>query len=72
MFPRTTIRGIFSPEWFTPENWSELRDVVGGLIRRNELRYSQTIYDGFDNIPSAYHSLYVGSERNRGKVLIKL
>jgi NADPH-dependent curcumin reductase CurA len=72
MFPRTTIRGIFSPEWFTSENWSELRDVLGGLIRRGELKYSQTIYEGFDNIPSAYQSLFVGSDKNRGKVLVKL
>jgi NADPH-dependent curcumin reductase CurA len=72
MFPRTTIRGIFSPEWFTPENWNELRDVVGGLIRRREIKYSQTIHDGFDSIPRAYRSLYVGSEFNRGKVLVKL
>lgn len=72
MFPRTTIRGIFSLEWFTPENWSELRNVLGGLIRQGEIKYSQTIYEGFDNIPSAYQSLYTGSEQNRGKVLVKL
>jgi len=72
MFPRTTIRGIFALEWFTPENWSELRDRLGGLIRRGEIQYSQTIYEGFDNIPSAYQSLYVGSDKNRGKVLVRL
>jgi len=72
MFPRTTIRGIFSPEWFTAENWNELHDVLGGLIRRREIQYSQTIYDGFDSIPAAYHSLFVDSEHNRGKVLVKL
>lgn len=72
MFPRTTIRGIFSLEWFTPENWSELHDVLGGLIRRKDIRYSQTIYDGFDSIPRAYQSLYTASEHNRGKVLVKL
>lgn len=72
MFPRTTIRGIFSLEWFTPENWNELRYGLGGLIRQREIKYSQTIYEGFDSIPSAYHSLYVGSELNRGKVLVKL
>jgi NADPH-dependent curcumin reductase CurA len=72
MFPRATIRGIYVLEWFTPENWAELHDVFGGLIRAGEIKYSQTIYDGFDNIPEAYQSLYVGSERNRGKVLVKL
>jgi NADPH-dependent curcumin reductase CurA len=72
MFPRATIRGIYVLEWFTPENWSELRDVFGGLIRRGEIKYSQTIHEGFDNIPRAYQSLYVGSENNRGKVMVKL
>jgi len=72
MFPRTTIRGIYVLEWFTPENWRELHDVFGGLIRRGEIKYGQTIHEGFDSIPDAYQSLYVGSERNRGKVLVKL
>jgi NADPH-dependent curcumin reductase CurA len=72
LFPRTTIRGIHAQEWFTPENWRELHDALGGLIRRGDIRYSQTIYDGFDTIPDAYQSLYTGSERNRGKVLVKL
>lgn len=72
MFPRATIRGIFSIEWLTPENFSELRDLLGGLIRQGQIKYSQTIYEGFDNIPSAYESLYVGSDKNRGKVLVKL
>jgi NADPH-dependent curcumin reductase CurA len=72
MFPRATIRGIYVLEWFTPENWAELHDVFGGLIRRGEIKYSQTIHQGFDSIPAAYQSLYVGSEHNRGKVLVKL
>lgn len=72
MFPRTTIRGIYVLEWFTPENWDELHDVFGALIRQGKIKYSQTIYDGFDSIVDAYQSLYVGSERNRGKVLVRL
>ena len=72
LFPRTTIRGIHALEWFTPDNWRELHDALGGLIRRGGVRYSQTIYDGFDTIPDAYQSLYTGSECNRGKVLVKL
>lgn len=72
MFPRTTIRGIYSLEWFTEENWNELHEVLGGLVKRGEIRYCQTVYDGFDSIPDAYQSLFVGSEKNRGKVLVKL
>lgn len=71
-FPRATIRGIYVLEWFTPENWTELHEVFGGLIRRGEIKYSQTVLEGFDRIPEAYQSLYVGSEHNRGKVLVKL
>ena len=72
MFPRTTIRGIYCLELFTPENWSELHRELGGLIWRREIKYSQTIYEGFDSILDAYQSLFTGSERNRGKVLLKL
>jgi len=72
MFPRTTIRGIFSLGWFTPENWRALHQDLGGLIRRGEIKYSQTFYEGFDGILDAYQSLFVGSENNRGKVLVRL
>ncbi len=72
MFPRTTIRGIFALEWFTPENWSALRDDLGGHIRRRELVYDQTLFNGFDEIPNAYQSLFNGEARVRGKVLVKL
>jgi NADPH-dependent curcumin reductase CurA len=72
MFPRTTIRGIFAMEWFTEQNWQALHDEVGGLIRRGDLVYHQTVRHGFDEIPRAYQSLYTGSAANRGKVLVEL
>ncbi|GAB7046312.1 MDR family NADP-dependent oxidoreductase [Catenuloplanes indicus] len=72
MQPRTTIRGIFAHEWFTEENLTAMRDELGGMIRRGELRFRQTIYRGFDEIPAAYQSLYVDRSGNRGKVLVEL
>jgi len=72
MFPRATIRGIFSIGWFTSENWLTLHEQLGGLIRRGEIKYNQTFYEGFDRILDAYQSLFVGSENNRGKVLVRL
>jgi NADPH-dependent curcumin reductase CurA len=72
MFPRTTIRGIFSIEWHTEQNWKALHDEVGGAIRRGELVFHQTVRHGFDEIPRAYQSLYTGSAANRGKVLVEL
>ncbi|MFF3003310.1 zinc-binding dehydrogenase [Kitasatospora sp. NPDC057940] len=72
MFPRTTIRGIFSLEWFTEENWSALRQELGALVRSGDLGYQQTVHRGFDNIPAAYRSLYVDRSASRGKVLVEL
>ncbi|MGP4002415.1 MDR family NADP-dependent oxidoreductase [Streptomyces sp. 8N706] len=72
MFPRTTIRGIFAPEWFTEQNWNALHDELGGLVRRGEIAYDQTLRRGFDDIPAAYQSLYVDRAANRGKVLVEL
>lgn len=72
MFPRTTIRGIFSIEWFTDENWEALHADLGAMVRRREIAYDQTIHDGFDNIPAAYQSLFVNRAASRGKVLVKL
>lgn len=72
MFPRTTVRGIFSLEWFTEENWDALHAELGGMVRRGEVGYRQTIHRGFENIPAAYQSLYTDGSANRGKVLVEL
>ncbi|MFF0410708.1 zinc-binding dehydrogenase [Kitasatospora sp. NPDC004745] len=72
MFPRTTVRGIFSLEWFTEENWTALRRDLGGLVRSGDLQYHQTVHRGFDTIPAAYRSLYQDRAASRGKVLVRL
>ncbi|MGY3677978.1 MDR family NADP-dependent oxidoreductase [Streptomyces sp. TE33382] len=72
MFPRTTIRGIFSLEWFTDENWQALHTELGGSIRRGEVVCDHTVHQGFDNIPAAYGSLYHNRSANQGKVLVEL
>lgn len=72
MFPRATIRGIFSLEWFTEPNWQALHSELGGMIRRQELDTPHTVRHGFDEIPRVYQSLFVGGQDNRGKVLVKL
>ncbi|MFJ4923684.1 MDR family NADP-dependent oxidoreductase [Streptomyces sp. NPDC088725] len=72
MFPRTTIRGIFAQEWFDEEHLTALKKELGGMIRRGEIAFHQTVHYGFDAIPKAYRSLYVNRETNRGKVLVEL
>ncbi|WNF30732.1 NADP-dependent oxidoreductase [Streptomyces sp. C11-1] len=72
MFPRATVRGIFSPEWFTEQNWKDLHAELGSRVRRGEVVCDHTLHHGFDNIPTAYGSLYGDREANRGKVLVAL
>ncbi|WP_329454203.1 MDR family NADP-dependent oxidoreductase [Streptomyces sp. NBC_01497] len=72
MFPRTTVRGIFSLEWFTDANWRALHTEVGGRVRRGELVCDHTLHHGFDSIPTAYGSLYHDRAANLGKVLVEL
>ncbi|UED87320.1 MDR family NADP-dependent oxidoreductase [Streptomyces profundus] len=70
MFPRTTIRGIFAEEWFTEENLAILLRDVGGLVRRGEIVFDETVHQGFDAFPVAYQNLYTNRAANRGKLLI--
>lgn len=72
MFPRATVRGIFSLEWFTDENWRALHTDLGGRVRRGEIVCDHTVYHGFDTIPAAYAGLYAGPAAHRGKVLVEL
>ena len=72
MFSRTTIRGIFSMEWFTDECWAELIDVVGGYIQDGSVRYDEIMHHGFDAIPSVYQKLFVGTEQNMGKLMVTI
>nr|MDT0523693.1 ATP-binding cassette domain-containing protein [Streptomyces sp. DSM 41633] len=37
MFPRATVRGIFSLEWFTEQNWKDLHADLGSRVRRGEV-----------------------------------
>ncbi|MCX5401880.1 NADP-dependent oxidoreductase [Streptomyces sp. NBC_00102] len=72
MFPRTTVRGIFSLEWFTDENWRALHQELGGRVRRGEIVCDHTLHHGFDTIPAAYRSLYHDRSSHLGKVLVEL
>jgi NADPH-dependent curcumin reductase CurA len=73
MFPRTTIRGIFSIEWLEDQaEMQALHDGLGPLLRSGEITYDETIWHGFDEIPRAYQSLFVDRDANRGKVTVEV
>ncbi|MEU1215381.1 NADP-dependent oxidoreductase [Streptomyces sp. NPDC005791] len=72
MFPRATVRGIFSMEWFTEENWARLHSDLGARVRRGEIVCDHTLHHGFDAVPAAYDSLFQDRRTHRGKVLVAL
>ncbi|OON81674.1 MDR family NADP-dependent oxidoreductase [Streptomyces tsukubensis] len=72
MRPRTTIRGIYAQDWRTEEDLAALHDELGGMIRRGEIRYNQTVHQGFDSIPEAYQGLYVNRAASRGKLIVEV
>ncbi|MEE1751926.1 NADP-dependent oxidoreductase [Streptomyces sp. SP18CS02] len=72
MRPRTTIRGIYAQDWYTEEDFAALHDELGGMIRRGEIRYDQSLHHGFDSIPQAYRCLYENRAAHRGKLLVEV
>lgn len=72
MRPRTTIRGIYAQDWYNEEDFAALHEELGGMIRRGEVRYDQTIHRGFDRIPEAYQGLYRNRAAHRGKLLVEV
>ncbi|MEU0400895.1 NADP-dependent oxidoreductase [Streptomyces sp. NPDC006197] len=72
MRPRTTIRGIYAQDWYTEEDFAALHEELGGMIRRGEVRYDQTVHQGFDSIPEAYQGLYRNRAASRGKLLVEV
>ncbi|MFE9608589.1 zinc-binding dehydrogenase [Streptomyces sp. NPDC006012] len=72
MRPRTTIRGIYAQDWCNEEDYDALHEDLGGMIRRGEIRYDQTVRQGFGNIPAAFASLYQDRTANRGKLLVEV
>lgn len=72
MRPRTTIRGIYAQDWYTDEDFAALHDELGGMVRRGEIRYDQTVHRGFDSIPEAYRGLYENRTASRGKLLVEV
>ena len=58
----------------TEDNLTAMRDELGTLIRTGDLTYRHTIHHGFDQIPTAYQSLYPTptTPPTQGKALVKL
>lgn len=65
---RITVKGFFSPDWF--DQTQSMEEQLMGWYKAGTLRYNLELIDGLDNILSAYHRLFDGS--NTGKVMVKI
>lgn len=43
---------------------------LAGWLAEDKLTYTETIVDGFDNIPQAFIDLFEG--KNKGKMIVKI
>lgn len=72
MRPRTTIRGIYAQDWYTDKDFTALHDELGGMVRRGEIGFDETVHHGFDRIPLAYQGLYENKAASRGKLIVEV
>jgi len=52
------------------EKFPEAIKQLSGWLAKDELTYTETIVDGFDNIPDAFIQLFEG--KNKGKMIVKI
>lgn len=64
----TLIKGFIVSDYQSrfPEGIKQLTEWV----KENKLKYSETITDGFDNLPDAFIGLFSGV--NTGKMIVKV
>ncbi len=68
LFQRATIQGILARDF--NNRMDEMLKVVAPWVRSGEIVYQETYVDGFDQLPGALNSLFVG--KNLGKLLVRV
>ena len=68
------IKNSVSMQGFTIGNYQsqfkEGMQQLGKWLKEDKLTYSETIVEGFDNIPQAFIDLFDG--KNQGKMIVKV
>jgi NADPH-dependent curcumin reductase CurA len=52
------------------DKFPEAIKKLSGWLKEGKLTYSETIVEGFDNIPQAFMDLFEG--KNEGKMIVKI
>ncbi|GEP91195.1 hypothetical protein [Chitinophaga terrae (ex Kim and Jung 2007)] len=64
---------MFSRIWFICTNYAkdfpEAIEQLAGWVKDGQLKYTETIEEGFDKLPEAFLGLFSG--RNSGKMIVK-
>jgi len=63
-----TMRGFIVGDFF--EKFPAATKHLTGWLRENKITFSETIIEGFDNIPQAFIDLFEG--KNEGKMIVKV
>ena len=64
---RGKVEGVLVRDY---PDWSEAFERIAGWIREDELRYRETVTEGFENAPDAFLGLFEGE--NIGKQVVKI
>jgi NADPH-dependent curcumin reductase CurA len=64
---RARVEGVLVRDY---PDWSEAFERIGGWIESGELRYRESVVEGFENTPDAFLGLFEGD--NIGKQVVKI
>ncbi len=68
LFQRATIQGILARDY--TYRMEEMKAIVTPWVKNGEIVFEETIIDGFEHLPEALNSLFIG--QNLGKLLVKI
>jgi NADPH-dependent curcumin reductase CurA len=68
VYSSTTIRGFIVFDYAA--RWGEFEKEVHPLVREGQLKFDETVVEGFDKIPEAFAGLFQG--KNTGKMVVKV
>jgi NADPH-dependent curcumin reductase CurA len=67
IFKRATIQGILARDYV--HRMDEMRAIVGPWVKAGEVKFDETVIEGFERLPQALGMLFEG--KNVGKLLVK-
>lgn len=68
IYQRATIQGILARDY--THRMDEMFDLVLPMLKSGQLKYQETIVEGFDQLPQALSMLFQGA--NTGKLIVKV